>query len=101
MAYDQDRADEQRIHNELLERILIHADERWEASEAAPEEIAAEFVEAQIRALAVARDAMTELVQFVRTREPSLYRWRRVQERTELVLRNIAQIVKDDAGEEG
>jgi hypothetical protein len=96
MAYDQARADEQQAHKELLERILIHADERWEAGEAAPEHIAAEFVKAQITALAVARDAMTDLVEYVSTRNHSAYRWDRVRERTERALGEIARIVKDE-----
>lgn len=96
MAYDQERADEQAAHNELLERILIHADERWEAGEAAPEHIAAEFVKAQITALAVARDAMTDLVEYVSTRNHSAYRWDRVRDRTKRALAEIARIVKDN-----
>ena len=96
MVYDPERAEEQRVHNELLERILIHADERWEAGEAAPEHIAAEFVKAQITALAVARDAMTDLVEYVSTRNHSAYRWDRVRDRTKRALAEIARIVKDN-----
>lgn len=102
MAYDQERADEQRAHEELLEKILAHADEGWGASEGAAEHIAVEFVGAQAKALAVAREQLAALRDYTGgIAEPTLYRWGRVNIRASEALNRIDALMKIDSGEEG
>jgi hypothetical protein len=58
------------LHGQLLERVLAHASELWEASEGDATSIAGDFVDAQAEALQVALRALGRQETYLAMSEP-------------------------------